>query len=132
MRLDFPAERNQLPELRGKLSAEQQEALMKLHTLLQAVPWGCALPSVQFLNLGINPCHVHTLVGDTLWQACWGERHAAVTAQHAVPYKLMNVVKEALEALAMAPTDTQRTAGGTHYAAVLRLAETRKREGGPY
>ena len=129
--LDFPAELAQLPQLTAP-SDELKEALDKLHALFEAVPWGVALPSVQFVHLGVQPCFIHGLVGDTIWQQCWKDRHTGITQSHAVPHKLMNVARHALQALAPVQTDTLRTEGGERYKAVTKQAESRRRGGGPY
>ena len=131
LHLDFPAEVSQLPAS-DTMSAELKEAATKLSALLQAVPWGSTLPSVQFVHLAVLPCHMHGMVGDTIWQACWGDRHASVTSQHAVPFKLLNIAKTVAQEIALAPTQAQKTDANERYTAVVREAATRREKGGPY
>ena len=131
--LEFEAATEQLPALNGEPTGTQKEAVDKLKALFRAVPWGSALPSVQFEHLGVQPCFFHGLVGDTIWQACWGDRHGSITLQHAVPYKLLNVVKHVVETLKDEQTQEQLDQGKTHYQSVQKEAEKRRVERrGPY
>ena len=129
--LDFPAEPSQLPAHSG-IGAELKEAATKLHTLLQKVPWGSSLPAVQFMHLDIQPCDMHGMVGDAIWQACWGERQTAITPQHAVPYKLLHIAKSVAENLTLTVTEEQRTSASGRYAKVVKDATARRNAGGPY
>ena len=129
--LDFPAEVAQLPA-HDNIDAELKAAAAKLHTLLSVVPWGSSLPAVQFMHLDIQPCQVHGLVGDAIWQACWTDRHAAITAQHAVPYKLLNIAKTVAQNLTLTTTDAQKAEATDRYAAVVKDATNRRKAGGPY
>ena len=129
--LDFVAEPSQLPT-HDDIGAELKTAATKLHTLLQVVPWGSSLPSVQFMHLDLQPCHLHGLVGDAIWLACWGDRQAGITSQHAVPYKLLNIAKSVAENLTITVTDEQRTWANGRYAAVVKDATARRNAGGPY
>ena len=133
LRPDFEAATEQLPALEGEPTGTQKEAVDKLKALFRAVPWGSTLPSVQFEHLGVLPCFIHGLVGDTIWQACWGDRHGNITLQHAVPYKLLNVAKHVVEGFNTEQTQVQLDEGKTHYLAVQTEAEKRRVERrGPY
>ena len=133
LQLEFEAATEQLPGLEGEPTGTQKDAVDKLKALFRAVPWGSALPSVQFEQLGVQPCFFHGLVGDTIWQACWGDRHHAITLQHAVPYKLLNVARHVVEGLDTVQTDAQLDEGKTRYLTVHKEAERRKAERrGPY
>ena len=94
--LDFAAEPSQLPTL-GTPSPEAVKTLHKLAALFAAVPWGTQLPALQFEHLGVRPSFVHTMVGNTIWNACWGERQGEINLKHWIPYKLLNIAKTVVE-----------------------------------
>ena len=131
LHISFQADPDQLPKPET-VQGELLEAAARLHALLQAVPWGCALPAVQFHNLEMKPAGLHSLVGDTIWQACWRDRHHAITPQHAVPYQLLNIAKTVVERLSLTVSDAHRAAGNTLYKAAVQQSENRRAAGGPY
>ena len=131
LHLDFPAEPSQLPSMENA-PADLKEAAARVNALLQVVPWGCPLPAVQFEHLQILPAAIHTLVGDVIWQACWGNRQVAITTQHAVPYKLLNIIKSVVEKMAPAVTDAHRTTASEIYKAAMQRTENRRSSGQPY
>ena len=130
--LEFEATAEQLPTLGGTPTGDQKNAVDLLLALFLAVPWGSSLPSVQFSHLGVHPCFMHGLVGDVIWQACWGDRHASITEEHAVPYKLLNLVRHVVESLNTDQTEVQRVEGRVRYQAVHTAAASRRRGGSPY
>ena len=133
LHLQFEAEAAQLPALQGAATGTQKDAIDILKAPFHAIPWGGALPSVQFEQLGVQPCFVHGLVGDTIWHACWGDRHQGITLQHAVPYKLLNVVRHVVEGITAVQTEAQLNDGKTRFLAAQTEAEKRKAEKrGPY
>ena len=131
LHISFQADPDQLPQP-DTVQGELLEAAARLHALLQAVPWGCALPAVQFHNLEMLPAGLHSLVGDTIWQACWRDRHHAITPQHAVPYQLLNIAKTVVERLSLTVSEAHRAAGDTLYKAAVQQSESRRAAGGPY
>ena len=131
LHLDFQAEPSQLPS-HDAISDDLRTAATDVHALLKAVPWGYSLPSIQFIHLAVPPCHVHGLVGDTIWHACWTDRHLSITSQHAIPYKLLNILKTVAQHIAGTPSDAQITAAKERYAAAVSDADGRRRTGGPY
>ena len=131
LHLEFAAEPQQLPS-HDTVSDELKTAATNLNALLKAVPWGYTLPSLQFAHLAVPPSLVHGLVGDAIWKSCWSDRHAAINDQHAVPYKLLNILKTVAQHVAQTPSDAQVTAAKERYAAAVRDADTRRRTGGPY
>ena len=72
--LEFDARVELLPELTGKATSEQEVGLNTLAALFVAVPWGATLPALQLQCLGVRPAFAHTMIGDTLWAQCWGDR----------------------------------------------------------
>ena len=125
LHMDFPAEPSQLPSMENA-PADLKEAAARVNALLQVVPWGCPLPAVQFEHLQILPAAIHTLVGDVIWKTCWGDRHMAITPQHAVPYKLLNIIKSVVEKMAPAVTDAHRTTASEIYRAAMQRTESRR------
>jgi hypothetical protein len=66
--------------------------MQQLAAIFAAIPWGTQAPAMQFGGLDIAPGFVHSLVGDTIWQACWGDRKDIINAQHWIPFKLLNIM----------------------------------------
>jgi hypothetical protein len=51
------------------------------------------LPPMTFHDLGVIPGHFHTLVGDSIWNKCWGNQQGSIHEEHFVPHKLMKVLQ---------------------------------------
>ena len=87
---------------------------------------------MQFIHVGVHPSFIHGLVGDVIWKACWGERHTDITPQHAFPYKLLNVVRHAVEVLRIEQTEEQRGEGKKKLEHLQLEPSNRRVRGGPY
>ena len=124
--LDFAAEPSQLPQL-GNPDPEAAETLQKLAALFAAVPWGTQLPAIQFKHLNVRPSFVHTMVGDTIWQACWGERHGEISLKHWFPFKLLNIAKTVVEQYKYKLEDNLIEEGKKKYAEVESAAIKRRK-----
>ena len=76
---------------------------------------------MAFHELKVEPWFVHRLVGDTIWQACWGERAPHIHGEVTVPQKLLTIVTHIVatmdQELRNKATDDQRAA------AALTIAE---------
>ena len=96
------------------------------------MPWGAPLPAIQFSTLGAKPAFIHTLVGDDVWQACWGPKQGSVADEHYVPYKLLNTVKNLIEQLQAQPDQAALDDGKERFAAARLAAEQRRKRGAPY
>ena len=75
---------------------------------------------------------VHTLVGDTMWQECWGERHGRVNHTNMVPFKLSNILKWMTEQASLQMQQDDLADGEARYAAAKNAAESRRTGGSPY
>ena len=75
---------------------------------------------------------VHTLVGDAIWQGCWGERQGRVNPANMVLYKLVNILKWITEQAILQMKDGDIQEGVVRYAAVKKAADTRRKGGSPY
>ena len=130
---EFEVDPAKLPTL-NKANASQPELdiLGALASLFAAIPWGAPLPTVQFDALGVAPSFIHTLVGDGVWQACWGAKHAQITGAHFVPYKIVNVIKNVVEQQQLQPAAEVLQAGKDRYAEAVKTAELRRKRGSPY
>ena len=130
--LNFNAEPTLLPTMKCKPPADQQAALNALAALFMAVPWGTQLPAVHFAAIGVPPNVVHTLVGDTIWQDCWGERQGRINANNMIPFKMLNILKWITEQalLQLELVDLERRQ--ERFLAVQQAAQKRRREGSPY
>ena len=107
-------------------------ALNVLAALYIAVPWGALLHALSFEAMGVAPPMVHTLVGDTIWQECWGERHGRVNHANMVPFKLSNILKWITEQSTLQMLKNDLAEGEARYKAVKTAADTRRRNGSPY
>jgi hypothetical protein len=132
--LDFPAEEADVPKLAGPPTAEQAEMLARLYALLQAPSFGGALPALTFGLLGAPPWFIHRLVGDTIWHACWGDRHGVIDDDFMVPAKLLNIVRHVVMTMAaqiqQTEQDRQQAAASLRQADVA--AQERRAQGAPY
>ena len=116
---------------------DSDQAMAMLSTLWHfywAVPFGVALPDVQFDQLGIPPCFVHTLLGDKIWHALWGERHPNITGQHWVPRSALGLLKFVLDKVEAQVTQSteQLDAAKARVAAARQEAARRFARGCPY
>ena len=89
--LDFHAEKEQLPVL-GTPDALQLRAMQQLAAIFAAVPWGTQTPALRFDSIDTAPSFVHSLVGDTIWLACWKDRKDNIHGSHWIPFKLLNIL----------------------------------------
>ena len=115
LHLEFTAEIAQLPALQGTPSDEQTQAIAKLAALFLAIPWGSPTPAATFDLLTVPPCFVRSMVGNTIWEACWGSRQAHITGANWVPIKLLNVLKWAVESNAPKGLEPNLPAGKEIY-----------------
>ena len=130
--LNFEAQPTLLPPAVEKLPEDQEKAVNLLASLFMAVPWGSQLPAVHFSALGLPPSMVHTLVGDTMWQECWGERHNRVNSCNMVPYKLLNLLKYVTEQPKLQLGTDELERGQDRYEAVQLEAKRRRKLGSSY
>ena len=128
---DFNAEPNLLPPIQGMLPQDHETALTQLAGLFLAVPWGTALPAIQFSQLGVPPPLVHTLVGDVMWKDCWKERHGGIGESDWVPYKILNLLKYLTEIPKLDMKDQVIERGKDQYNAVQKEASGRRAKGSP-
>ena len=89
--LEFPAEEAQVPKWSGEPDEQQTPFLLRLLTLWQATKFS-QLPLMSFRELKVEPWFAHRLVGDDIWNACWGARAPGITPEHIVPMKMMNIL----------------------------------------
>ena len=72
------------------------------------------------------------MVGDTMSQDCWKQRHTEITGTHMIPYKLLNIVKWVVEAYKIQHSDGKLDKGRTMYGIVEQAAAQRGNDGSPY
>jgi hypothetical protein len=89
--IEFIAEQIDLPAL-GTPAPMELRSMQQLAAIFAAIPWGTLPPPVQFGMIDAAPSFVRSLVGDTIWRACWLDRADFITAQHWVPVKLLNIL----------------------------------------
>lgn len=129
--LDFHAEPDQLPKASDEPSPEELATLTALLSMFAAIPWGTSLPTLNFEALGAAPSLVHGLVGDSIWQECWKDRHPHISGTHMVPYKLLNIIKSAVLELSIQLSEDQKAKGKQRLGVVQQWSE-KKRTAGPY
>jgi hypothetical protein len=128
----FPGDPSMLPAI-GTMDAEAATTMKTLHGLLSAIPWGEPLPTLQFGSLGALPSFIHSLMGDTMWEACWGDQQDVITNEHFVPYKIMNLVKYAVDRNVPTLSDDEKTNGAQRYTAITAASvQRRKGRTNPY
>ena len=71
-------------------------------------------------------------MGDSIWQECWGEKHARITTTHIVPYSMISVLKYAVEQLNAAPDAKAMEEGKNRWTQAKTEAAERRRHGTPY
>jgi hypothetical protein len=105
--------------------------MQQMAAIFAAIPWGTQPPAMQFSSLDVAPFFVHSLVGDTIWLACWQDRKDHIGGSHWIPFKLLNILREVvrqedgLMEVQQLETDKKR------YAEVEGHAQKHRREG-PY
>ena len=131
--LEFAVEIGDLPTPSGTPTDADVQYLSRLHWLFETAGFQ-TLPPLTFDQAGLPPCFAHTLVGDTVWQSCWGVRHPHIGGDNMVPLKLLTVLRHVVSTLAK-----QFQAASEHEAMVqqaLRSANeqqaARKHRGSPY
>jgi hypothetical protein len=55
------------------------------------------IPQATFDMVQASPCHVHTLVGDLVWEGYWGDQHNVVQGSQYIPTTMHNILKYILE-----------------------------------
>ena len=78
------------------------------------------MPATTFDLLHTPPCFVHGMVGDDIWQTCWGDRHTKITGAHSVPYKMLHILKWAVETNAPKDLVPDLDAGRARYKEILQ------------
>ena len=58
------------------------------------------MPTATFEMIELEPSDMHSIVGDSLWEACWDQEHPHITMQHYIPFKMLKAVKHIMEVLA--------------------------------
>jgi hypothetical protein len=132
--LEFKAEPSDLPTSRSTPTDQEKLALLQLSGLFAAVPWGTSLPALQFDSIGAPPSFVHSIVGDTIWSACWLHRSNNISGEHWIPYKLLNILMTTVQQDKLQLDASQLEAGVKRYAEFKDAADTAaaKRRHGPY
>jgi hypothetical protein len=107
----------------------------QLHTQAKRASFDSAqstqLPALQFESLGVLPSFIHTMVGDTIWQTCWQDRHAEISGKHWIPYKLLNITKTVVENKYQLE-DGLLEEGRKKYAEVEKAAAKRRKTTAPH
>ena len=130
--LDFAADAELLPKVQDPIPADIEAALDTLAALFAAVPWGAQLPPLTFGQICVPPNMVHTLVGDKIWEACWGERQGRVNGNNFVPNKLVTILKWITEQATLHLDRKTIDQGLLQYSAVAKEATERRKGGSPY
>ena len=67
------------------------------------------------------------MVGDAIWQQCWGDRHGEISLQHWIPFKLLNIAKTVVEQYNYKFEDKAIQEGKEKYAEVESAAIKRRK-----
>jgi len=128
--IEFLAEKEQLPTL-GKPDELQLKSMQQLAAAFAAIPWGTQTPALQFDSIDVAPSFVHSLVGDTIWKACWKDRKDHISGSHWIPLKLLNILMTVVNQEVGQLGQQQLERGKKHYAEAEDHALKHRREG-PY
>ena len=120
-----------IPKLEN-LAPDVELQLATLAAFFAAVPWGSPLPAITFHVMGAHPSTVHTIVGDHLWREVWKEKADKITNSFMVPFSLVNVLKHAVEAAKVQPTDTVVAEGVARLLEAKKIAANRRQRNSPY
>ena len=130
--LECEIDRSLIPPPKSDLSPSDQTQVTTLTAFFQAVPWGAQLPTLTFHVLGAHPSVAHSLIGDQMWKEVWGEKYGRVTAEHMVPYCILNVLKLAVEQRQEVPNTEALEDGRNRWVEAKRSAAARRARGSPY
>jgi hypothetical protein len=130
LKLDFPAERDQLPVL-GVPDAMQLKSMQQMAAIFEAIPWGTQTPALQFESIDVAPGFAHSLVGDTIWAACWQDRKDDISGSHWIPFKLLNILMSIVRQEDGIMGAQMLEMGKKRYAEAEHSAQSRRRKG-PY
>ena len=130
--LEFDAKPELVPKIEVPIPELTETALETLAALFSATPWGAQLPALTFGHLGVQPHMVHTLLGDTMWVQCWGERHGRVNGMNFVPYKMVNVLRWITDQAQPHLEDASKQRGIERFSAIAKAAKDRREGGSPY
>ena len=78
------------------------------------------MPATTFDLIRAPPSFVHSMVGNDIWQACWGDRHPSITGAHSVPFKMLHILKWVVEANAPKDLQPDLDAGRAMYKDILQ------------
>ena len=133
LRLHFPASIPDLPSMEGEPSTMQKSLLAVIWHFCRAAPFG-QLPAVTFQQLGIPPSFAHTLVGDTVWEGYWGERHTQIADTNWVPTTMLSILKyiSDIKAEEHAQHKIAETPSVARFNAAAAAAAKRRARGSPY
>ena len=120
-----------IPKLEN-LAPDVELQLATLAAFFAAVPWGSPLPAITFHVMGAHPSTVHTIVGDHLWREVWKEKADKITNSFMVPFSLVNVLKHAVEAAKVQPSDTVVAEGVARLLEAKKIAANRRQRNSPY
>ena len=129
---EFKADVNLLPTAPTALADTDKAQVTTLAAFFAAIPWGATLPAVTFHVLGAHPSVVHGLIGDSMWQECWGEKHGRITPAHIVPYSLLDVLKFSVERAKATPDSAELEDGKARWHEARKVATERRARGTPY
>ena len=133
--LEFTADVSKIPVAPASLAGMKESDRTQVSTLkafCSAIPWGAPTPAVTFHVIGVHPSVAHGLVGSSMWEECWGEKHGRITTTHIIPYSLFSVLKYAVEQLKDAPDDKTTEEGRNRWTQAKSEAADRRVRGKPY
>jgi hypothetical protein len=113
------------------------ERLTQLHAFFTASPFSGHVPSITFEDLGVPTGFIHGLVGNALWENCWGSRHDNIPQANFVPYMLLRIVAHVIGQKAAAHPQGQVSpdtiaAGKAIYETAMTAQTARKALGARY
>ena len=84
-----------LPPMVRKPTIVEITEIERVRALMQKVEWG-SLPTVRFVDLGLETSFAHGLIGTPMWVQFWGElREDNVANEDWIPHQMVSLIAEA-------------------------------------
>jgi cupin superfamily acireductone dioxygenase involved in methionine salvage len=99
----FTAAHADVPSLKGNLCPQETQLAGEMWGFFASLTDFETLPPMTFHALGIFPSSVHSMVGDKIWGACWGEQKDHIAQEHYIPQILLEVIRYVMTQPSLSP-----------------------------
>jgi hypothetical protein len=129
----FDAKPEDLPSLEGTPTVMQATLLANLWFFFKAAPMG-QVPAITFDAIGVPPQHVHSFVGDKIWEGFWGQASTSIKGSDWIPNAMLPILKHVsdIKAAEHAQHTVSERPSYARMEAAREAAKERKERGKPY